>query len=46
MVWQFGLGFICSIKIMYLSIIYVCRLWNGGVFYKKGFEALSFIIYK
>jgi hypothetical protein len=31
---------------MYISIIYVCRLWNGGAFYKEGFETLSFIVYK
>jgi hypothetical protein len=36
-VWQFGLGFTSNIKVMYLSIIYVCRsMSNCGVFYKKG----------
>jgi hypothetical protein len=44
---HFGLGFTSSIKVMYLSIIYVCKsMSNGGAFYKKGFETLFLIISK
>ncbi len=42
---KFGLGFTYSIRVMYLNIIYVCKLSNGGVFYKEGIECF-FIVSK